>query len=172
MIKYSLVCDKGHEFESWFAGSEAFDTQAKRGFVECPQCRSTKVSKAIMAPRILRTGRGSPAAEAPAADVPEQECPPAERGSPAKEPPSAPQPVALLDERQLAVRAMIHELHQRIRETSTDVGNRFPQEARKMHEGEIPRRAIHGQASLEEAKALVEDGIPVLPIPALPEERN
>ena len=162
MIKYSLVCDNGHEFESWFADSDAFDTQAKRGFVECPHCRSTKVSKAIMAPRIVRTDRGSPVADTPAQDG----------GPPAANAAAAPQQVALLDERQQAVRAMIHELRRRIVETSTDVGARFPQEARKMHEGEIPHRSIYGQATLEEAKALVEDGVPVMPIPTLPEERN
>jgi hypothetical protein len=162
MIKYSLVCDKGHEFESWFADSDAFDTQAKRGFVECPHCRSTKVAKAIMAPRIGRSGKGAPAADVRTPDS----------GARAADAPAPPQQVALLDERQQAVRAMIHELHRRIVETSTDVGTRFPQEARKMHEGEIPHRSIYGQATLEEARALVEDGVPVMPIPALPEERN
>ena len=161
MIKYSLVCDKEHEFESWFADSGAFDTQAKRGFVECPHCQSTKVSKAIMAPRIGRSDKRARAMDTPA-----------QTGG-ASEPnaPGASQ-VALLDERQKAVRAMIHELHRKIVETSTDVGSRFPQEARKMHEGEIPYRSIYGQATVEEAKALVEDGVPVLPIPTLPEERN
>lgn len=163
MIKYSLVCDKGHEFESWFADSGAFDKQAKRGFVECPHCRSTNVSKAIMAPRIGRSDRS-----APATDTRTQSSGPLAVANA----PAAPQQVALLDERQQAVRAMIHELHRRIAETSTDVGTRFPQQARKMHDGEIPHRAIHGQATLEEAKALVEDGVPVMPIPVLPEERN
>ena len=70
MIKYSLVCDKGHEFESWFADSGAYDTQAKRGLVECPHCRSTKVGKAIMAPRILRTDRGAPVIDVKAQEAP------------------------------------------------------------------------------------------------------
>jgi hypothetical protein len=162
MIKYSLVCDNGHEFESWFADSDAFDTQAKRGFVECPHCRSTKVAKAIMAPRIGRSGKDAPAADVRTPD----------NGARAADALAPPQQVALLDERQQAVRALIHELHRRIVETSTDVGTRFPQEARKMHEGEIPHRSIYGQATLEEARALVEDGVPVMPIPTLPEERN
>jgi hypothetical protein len=165
MIKYSLVCENAHEFESWFPDSGAFDTQAKRGFVECPHCGSTKVSKAIMAPHIGRSRKGAPASDVEAP----KDGPPAPANVPAA---PAPQQVALLDERQQAVRAMIHELHRRIVETSTDVGARFPQEARKMHEGEIPHRSIYGQATLEEAKALVEDGIPVMPIPTLPEERN
>jgi hypothetical protein len=165
MIKYSLVCDKGHEFESWFANSDAFDTQAKRGLVECPHCGSTKVGKAIMAPRVVRTDRG-----ARVIDVKAQEEQPS--GGGVTEMPAAPQQVALLDERQQAVRAMIHELHRRMVENSTDVGTRFPEEARKMHQGDTPHRSIYGQASLEEAKALVEEGIPVMPVPTLPEERN
>jgi hypothetical protein len=86
--------------------------------------------------------------------------------------PEAPQQVALLDERQQAVRAMIHELHRKIVENATDVGKSFPEEARKMHQGDVPQRSIYGHASLEEAKALVEDGVPVMPMPVLPEERN
>ncbi|HWG05764.1 MAG TPA: DUF1178 family protein [Beijerinckiaceae bacterium] len=166
MIKYSLVCDKAHEFESWFSNSAAYDVQAGRGLVECPHCGSTHVGKAIMAPRIARTDREQRVA-APASQP--------EAGGDAAlpaEPQPQPQRVALLDERQQAVRAMIHELHRKIVENSTDVGPRFPEEARKMHLGETPQRSIYGQASLEEAQALVEEGVPVMPVPTLPEERN
>lgn len=167
MIKYSLVCDKGHEFESWFPNSDAFDTQAKRGFVECPQCRSTKVTKAIMAPRIARSDRGRRSVDISAQDASAKDSGPRPANVPAP-----PQQVALLDERQQAVRAMIHELRRKIVENSTDVGTSFPDQARKMHEGEIPQRSIYGQATLEEAEALVEEGVPVMPVPILPEERN
>lgn len=156
MIKYALVCDAAHEFESWFPGSESYEEQARRGFVECPFCQSTKVSKAIMAPNVARKDRASPETEPPA--------PPAA--------PAAPQAVALLDERQQHLRAMMRELHEKIVATSDDVGDAFPEEARKMHEGETPARSIRGVASFEEARSLLEDGIPVLPIPDLPEERN
>ena len=155
MIKYSLVCDAAHEFESWFPGSESYEEQARRGFVECPHCQSTKVSKAIMAPNVARKDRDAA---------------PAEPAAPA--PPAAPQPVALLDEKQQHLRAMIRDLHEKIVASSDDVGESFPEEARKMHEGETPARSIRGKASFEEARALLEDGIPVLPIPDLPEERN
>ena len=155
MIKYSLVCDAAHEFESWFPGSESYEEQARRGFVECPHCQSTKVSKAIMAPNVARKDRDAA---------------PAEPATPA--PPAAPQPVALLDEKQQHLRAMIRDLHEKIVASSDDVGESFPEEARKMHEGETPARSIRGKASFEEARALLEDGIPVLPIPDLPEERN
>lgn len=162
MIKYTLVCDNAHEFESWFAGSESYEEQARRGFVECPFCQSTKVSKAIMAPNVARKDRETAKAEAPA------EAPAAKTAAPAP----APQSVALLDEKQQHLRAMIRELHEKIVASSDDVGASFPEEARKMHEGEAPVRSIRGQASFEEARSLIEDGIPVLPIPDLPEERN
>ena len=168
MIKYSLVCDKAHEFESWFSNSAAYDAQAERGLIECPQCGSIKIGKAIMAPRIARTDREQPVAIAAPQPQPEGG---GEAALPAEiQPP--PQRVALLDERQQAMRAMIRELHQKIVENATDVGPRFPEEARKMHLGETPQRSIYGQATLEEAKALVEDGVPVMPVPTLPEERN
>jgi hypothetical protein len=156
MIKYSLVCDASHEFESWFPGSESYEEQARRGFVECPLCQSTKVSKAIMAPNVARKGRDvMPSSEAPAPAAP-----------------AAPQQVALLDEKQQHLRAMMRDLHEKIVASSDDVGEAFPEEARKMHDGETPARSIRGKASFEEARSLMDEGIPVLPIPDLPEERN
>ena len=86
--------------------------------------------------------------------------------------PEATPQMALLDERQQEVRAMIRELHQKLTENSTDVGESFPSEARRMQAGEAPSRSIHGRASLEEAKALIEDGIPLMPLPHLPDEFN
>ena len=87
-------------------------------------------------------------------------------------PVAAPASMALLDERQLEVRAMIRDLHRKMTENSTDVGENFPREARAMHDGDSPQRSIHGKATLEEAKALAEEGIPVLPLPSPPDERN
>ncbi|HEY8580063.1 MAG TPA: DUF1178 family protein, partial [Beijerinckiaceae bacterium] len=86
--------------------------------------------------------------------------------------PAAPSPMTLMDEKQRAVREAIKALHAKIAETSDDVGERFPEEARRMHEGETPTRSIRGRASLAEAKELWEEGIPVLPIPGLPDDRN
>jgi hypothetical protein len=157
MIRYSLVCENGHAFDSWFSDSASYDTQARRGFVECPHCRSTRVSKALMAPAVSTSRRR----EARAAQV-----------SQAPEAAPAAAPMALLDEKQQAMRAMIRDLHQKITENTVDVGAQFPDEARRMHDGEVPQRAIRGQATFEEAKALAEDGVPVLPIPSLPDERN
>ncbi len=165
MIKYSLVCESAHGFESWFPDSASYDTQVKRGLVECPTCQSKQVSKAMMAPAISTSRRKEARREAMQAVA---------EATPAPTPEAAPvqQPVALLDERQQAVRAMIRELHEKLTENSTDVGSSFPEEARRMHDGETPQRSIHGQATFEEAKALVEEGIPVLPLPTLPDDRN
>ena len=150
MIRYALVCDGLHKFESWFPGAEAYEQQVNRGLVTCPICNSAVVTKAIMAPNVARTDRGGPAA-APVAQ---------------------PQQVALLDEKMQALRAMMREMRARIIESTTDVGASFPEEARKIHEGEAEARPIRGEASWDEARALSEEGIEIMPIPVLPEERN
>src|SRR5579871_2395548 len=136
MIKYALVCDNAHEFESWFPDSAAYDSQAKRGMVACPECGSIHSSKAIMAPSIARRDRQAQDRPVPAA--------------PAKPPADGPpQSVALIDERQKMLRAMMRELRAKIMENTDDVGSRFPEQARRMHEGDIPARSIRGEASLE-----------------------
>lgn len=160
MIKYALICDQEHEFESWFPNADAYDQQVKRGFVECPHCQSKKISKALMAPAVSTSRRKEAMRETVMPDVP---------AVPAAMPDA---PVALLDETQQQMRAMIRELHEKLTENSTDVGENFTDEARKIHSGEAPERSIHGRASLDEAKALIEEGIPVLPLPVPPDERN
>ena len=147
MIKYALVCDQSHRFDSWFPDSDGFDSQARRGFVTCPECHSVKVRKAIMAPSIA-IRRGEPAVEA------------------------APETVALPDERETAMRAMMRKIRSHIADTADDVGPRFPEQARAMHDGDIEPRAIVGQATLEEARDLIEDGIAIMPVPILPEDRH
>lgn len=160
MIKYALVCARAHEFESWFRDSAAFDTQARRGLIACPMCGSVNVAKAIMSPAISAARKKERqidvAAAAPPADASDQ--PPA--------------PVALLDERHRRLRAMIREVRADIMEKSDNVGRRFPQEARRIHGGEAPPRSIYGEASGEEIQELLEDGVKILPMPRLPEERN
>jgi hypothetical protein len=162
MIKYALICEARHEFESWFSDSQAFETQARRGLVECPHCGSQRVEKALMAPAVSTSRRKARNAHA-------------ERSAPAQPEAAAShaaQPMALLDDKQRAVRDMLQALHQKIAETTVDVGAGFVEEARRMHEGEAPVRAIRGKASFEQAKELWDEGVPVLPIPALPDERN
>ncbi len=166
MIKYALVCDKGHDFESWFPNSDSFDAQVRRGFVECPSCQSKKVSKALMAPAVSTSRRKAAMRPPGPADAGEA----APGGAPA--PAAGRQPVALLDERQRQAREMIRDLHEKLTENSTDVGDKFSDEARRMHDGDAPKRSIHGKATFAEAKALVEEGIPVLPLPSLPDEQN
>ena len=166
MIKYALVCDQGHTFESWFSNADGYETQVKRGFVECPACQSKQVAKAMMSPSVS-TSRRKEAMRAQAASI-EVSAP---QTAPA--PPLAPaQPMALMDEGQQAMRAMVRELHQKLTENSTDVGDRFTSEARDMQSGEAPARPIHGRATLEQAKALIEEGVPVMPLPTLPDEWN
>ena len=178
MIKYALICDQGHTFESWFSNAEGYETQVKRGFVECPTCQTKQVSKAMMAPSVSTSRRKeairaqtaamtAAAMQAQAHSAAAASAPPA----PAAAPEPA-QPVALLDEGQQALRAMVRELHEKLTENSTDVGDRFTTEARDMQSGDTPLRPIHGRATLEEAKALIEEGVPVMPLPTLPDEWN
>jgi hypothetical protein len=153
MIKFTLRCERGHEFESWFPDGEAFEAQARRGFVQCVFCESIKVEKAIMAPAV----HASRALMAPAPTVRE---------------PATSASYALLDDKHREFREAIRELKRKIEADTTDVGKRFPDVARAMHAGEEPDRPIRGQASAEDARALIEEGIGVLPIPALPDEAN
>jgi hypothetical protein len=159
MIRYSLACERGHEFESWFASSSAYDKQAKRSLVACPMCGSTKVEKAIMAPRLARGDK--------AIDVPPT--PPAPAPTPA---PQGPAPVAMISPQERELRAKLKELRDHLIKNSENVGRKFPEEARKMHYGEVEHRSIYGEASPDEAKELHEEGIEVHPLPILPDERN
>jgi hypothetical protein len=158
MIRYALRCERGHSFESWFQSSSAYESQVKRKLVECPTCGSAKVEKAIMAPRIVST-KGREAAPVPAAPAPAQEVIP-------------PGSTSLMMAQERELRAKLKELRDHIVKNADDVGERFPAEARKMHYGETEHRPIYGEASLQEARELVEEGIEVAPIPVLPDDRN
>lgn len=152
MILYTLVCEATHDFECWFPSSDAYESQAERGLVSCPVCGSARVSKAVMAPRVARRDRG-----------------PGEVAQAAR-PAEAPVPMIAEPERKL--REMIKALHAHVAAHSEHVGERFADEARKIHYGEAEGRSIHGQASLHEARALIEEGIEVAPLPMLPDDRN
>ncbi|APF36014.1 hypothetical protein BOQ54_00595 [Chelatococcus daeguensis] len=155
MIRYDLVCDKDHAFDSWFPDSAAYEKLLAGGFVACPHCGSTKVAKAIMAPAVKRTDKGRTApSPAPAAGPP------------------GPAPVALLSEKEQQMRAFLRAVRRHVVENAENVGERFPDEARRIHAGETEERAIYGDASLEEVRSLHEEGIEVLPLPRLPEEGN
>jgi hypothetical protein len=164
MILYTLVCDNKHSFESWFANSAAYDKQVARGLVSCPMCNSAKVEKAIMAPSLGRSSRKSATAPEPAA---------------AEEPAASPQatlapkaPVAMMSPPEREFRAKLKELRDHLTKSADYVGGKFPEEARKMHYGEIEHRSIYGEASADDAKALHEEGIEFHPLPVLPDERN
>ena len=159
MIKYALVCDKGHDFESWFADSAGYDKQAKRNLIACPHCGSAKVEKAIMAPRLSAAAKKGRAAAAPVEPTPAA-------------PADAPAPVAMISPAEQEIRAKLKELRAHLTKNADDVGQKFPEEARKMHYGEIEHRSIYGVASPEEAKDLAEEGIDFHPLPILPDERN
>jgi hypothetical protein len=164
MIRYNLVCAKGHEFESWFAGSAAYDKQARRGLVECPVCGSARVEKALMTPRLARTRKSTPAEPAgPDTAVPAAAGPAA---------PGPPAPVAVISPQEQELRTKLREFREHLVKNAENVGQQFPEEARKMHYGEKEHRSIYGTASPDDAKALHEEGIEFAPLPVLPDERN
>jgi hypothetical protein len=167
MIRYTLICDDSHQFESWFSNSDGFEEQAERGLVACPICGSARVERAVMAPAVARTDRGPRPAEpaqAPAAAAPAT--------APATAPAPAPAPVALMGEKEMALRAMLTALHEHVAEHAEHVGPRFAQEALKIHHGESETRAIYGEATPDDARMLEDEGVAFLPLPRLPEGRN
>ena len=156
MIRYNLRCERGHAFESWFQSSSAYESQEKRKLVNCPSCGSAKVQRAIMAPQIVSKKGREPAAPQPAAatDV------------------SAPASTPLMMAQERELRAKLKELRDHIVKNADNVGERFPNEARKMHYGDIEHRPIYGEASPEEARSLIDEGVEVSPLPVLPDDRN
>jgi len=166
MIRYALACDNGHTFESWFQNSAAYDKQAKRGLIGCPACGSTKVEKALMTPGLSGTRKRGMRAAVPAHDAP----------APAPDAPAAvseaPAPVAIMSPQEREFRTKLKELREHLTKNADYVGQKFPEEARKMHYGEIEHRSIYGEASPQDAKDLHEEGIEFHPLPVLPEERN
>jgi hypothetical protein len=166
MIRYALACDQSHTFETWFQNSAAYDKQAKRGLVTCPQCGSAKVEKALMTPQLSGTkkrGRMS----APTHDEPLPAQVPAT--VPALETPA---PVAMVSPQEREFRKKLKELREHLTKNADYVGQKFPEEARKMHYGEVEHRSIYGEASPQDAKELHEEGIEFHPLPVLPDERN
>jgi hypothetical protein len=158
MMKYALVCERKHGFEIWFSDSADYDKQRKRGLVTCPVCHSKKVEKAIMAPAL---GKGARKRSAPV---------PAEAS--AVVPETAPEQVAMMSPQEQEFRAKLKELRDHLVRNADNVGRKFPEEARKMHYGEIEHRSIYGEASPQEAKELHDEGIEFHPLPVLPDERN
>lgn len=141
MIRFSLICEREHEFEGWFRSNDDFETQKKRGFVDCPTCGSRKVDKALMAPAISTGAKQEKIALA-------------------------------MGEAQRQALAQLRALSRKIRENADYVGDRFAEEARRIHFGESEARGIYGEATSEEVRGLIKDGVDFMPIPMLPEDRN
>jgi hypothetical protein len=148
MIRYALCCDRDHQFEAWFSSGAAYDRAAKAGANSCPVCGSANIEKAIMAPAIAGA-----AARAPA-------------------PASETVTLATVDPHQQAFQAAVREFRKKVTENADYVGDRFAEEARKIHFGEAPARVVYGEATQEEAEALAEDGVAFQPLPPLPEGQN
>ena len=159
MIRYNLRCESGHAFESWFQSSSAYEAQEKRHLVNCPVCGSDKVERAIMAPQIVSKKGREPAAPVPAAPATSTEV-------------TAPASTPLMMAQERELRAKLKELRDHLVKNADNVGNRFPNEARKMHYGDIEHRPIYGEASPNEARSLIEEGVEVSPLPVLPDDRN
>jgi len=174
MIRYALACEQGHAFESWFQNSAAYDRQAARRLINCPVCGSTKVTKALMTPQLSGTKKGGDAprsAAAPsqatsAAAAVASQAPPDAAAAP------APAPVAMMTPQERELRKKLKELRQHLVKNADYVGQKFPEEARKMHYGEVKHRSIYGEATPGQAKELHEEGIEFHPLPVLPDERN
>ncbi|MFG1223459.1 DUF1178 family protein [Xanthobacter wiegelii] len=166
MIRYTLKCDDGHEFESWFPSSASYDTQRGRGLVTCPTCNSAQVDKAVMAPSVARTDKGGPAPE------PAAESWSALAGAPVEAPPVEATPVPMMARPDGELRTLMRQLRDHIVANSDYVGDSFADLARKMHDGEIEHRPIRGEATVDEVKALHEDEVEIFPLPVLPEDRN
>ena len=157
MIVFDLICDDGHRFEGWFGSSQDFAEQQDRGLVACPQCGSPIVAKAPMAPAVPAKGNSRPeAALAEAGDAV----------------PVSNMPLPAEVQKALATLAKAQE---KALKDSTWVGDKFAEQSRAMHYGEESEKPIHGRASSEEAKSLLDEGIAVAPLPfpiAPPDELN
>ncbi len=152
MISYTLKCKDGHSFDSWFASASAFEALEASGHLSCAVCGNQEVGKSLMAPRVRRVKKAALHAE-PAEGLPQETA------------------VPVLSTPQSDVEKAVAELRQKVEANSDYVGKNFATQARAMHEGSLPERAIYGEARLDQAKALAEDGVPVMPLPFRPKQK-
>ena len=151
MIRYTLKCRNNHRFESWFQSAEAFETVLAQGFATCPSCGSSEVEKTLMAPTVRPARRASTRQDTTTHDTPSQ-------------------PMAVPADPDLA--DAMKKLRDHVEKTSEYVGDSFAKEARAIHDGDSPHRAIYGEARPDEARKLAEDGIPALPLPFIPRQKT
>ncbi len=150
MICFSLHCANDHTFEGWFRDGATFDRQAEEGSVACPTCGDSSVRKAMMAPAVVRSSSRAVVARTEA-------------------PPPTAAPPQLPDHAKAAVMiAMVRKMREHVEKNFENVGERFPEEARRIHYGEAEEREIFGQATIEDAQELIEEGISVRPLPEVP----
>lgn len=142
MIQYALICDEGHQVDSWFQSASAFQTLSDAGHLSCAVCGSADVRKAVMAPRV--TTRQAETSETP------------------------PALLKTSTEEEKALQA----LRQHVEQNADYVGREFATEARAMYLGAVPDRAIYGEVNRADAKALIEDGVPVAPLPFVPNRKT
>ncbi len=141
MIHYSLVCDKSHKFDGWFANAAAYDAQKQRGLVTCPICLTTEVDKALMAPSVGRSDSGKVA-------------------------------LSIGHPQHQQLREAMLALRNKVTSEADYVGDKFAEEARKIHFKEVDPRGIYGEATRDEVAALVEDGVDFMPLPGFKEDHN
>ncbi|WP_411037392.1 DUF1178 family protein [Shinella sp. BYT-45] len=142
MIRYELSCDNGHAFEGWFGSADDFDRQQKMELVSCPSCGSTHVAKRLMAPAVSTARKKERRQE------------------------------LVVQAGQREMMNKLREIVSIIRANSEDVGDRFPEEARKIHYGEAEQRGLIGRATPDEVRDLLEEGVEVAPLPLLPDDTN
>lgn len=145
MIRYALKCRNDHSFESWFKSAEAFESLGSSGLITCPECQDTDVKKSLMAPQV-QPGRKKAVEQGSNQSVT-----------------NAPDPNLI---------EAIRTIRQHVEKHSDYVGDRFAKEARAMHEGEMPHRSIYGEVRGDEARRLMEDGIPAVPLPFIPKQKT
>ena len=158
MILYRLRCAKGHEFDCWFKDSKTYERQEKKSLIGCAVCGSSKVTRAVMAPRIGKKGKDE------AAEIVE---------APATAPTPAPSPEqqqmsALAKQMPKELREALLKVRAEVEKNCEHVGDKFAEEARKIHYGESDKRGIYGETSDEEAEALAEEGIEFGRLPWIP----
>lgn len=139
MIVFDLKCTAGHVFETWFGSTADYESQQQRGLVECPLCGDKRVEKAVMAPAVSPKGNRSATASVDAAG-----------GDP---------------ERIKSIMQAMAKIQREVEKSADYVGERFADEARAMHLGETPQRGIYGEADATQVRSLLEDGVPVAPLP-------
>jgi hypothetical protein len=142
MIRYSLNCAGGHAFDAWFRSSADHDAQAKGGLLICPVCGANKIEKALMTPAVS-THEGARPTEA-----------------------------VLLGDKEQKLRGMLRAVRAQVTNNAENVGPRFAEVARQMHDGEVEKTSVYGVASADEVRSLAEDGIEFHPLPPVPDEGN